>query len=108
MLRQIIRIWDNPFSGFLALPVRPRQHLVTSLFPDLYDRRLAGLVEARRVTGVTQSELAARLGRPQSFVAKYKWRERRLDVAEFLSIARELGADPIRLLRVAERNTGST
>jgi transcriptional regulator with XRE-family HTH domain len=75
---------------------------VTSLFPDLYDRCLAGLVQARHRSGVTQAELATRLGRPQSFVAKYEGRERRLDVAEFLSIARELGADPHKLLRAAE------
>ena len=75
---------------------------MSSLFPDLYDRCLAGLVAARRKAGVTQADLAARLGRPQSFVAKYEGRERRLDVAEFCSIARELGADPIKMLRAAE------
>jgi len=42
--------------------------------------------------------------RPQSFVAKYEGRERRLDVAEYLRIARELGADPYKLLRDAENN----
>jgi hypothetical protein len=36
-------------------------------------------------------------------VAKYEGRERRLGVAEYLMIARELGADPYKLLRDAER-----
>jgi transcriptional regulator with XRE-family HTH domain len=36
-----------------------------------------------RKAGVTQSQLAVKLGRPQSFVAKYETGERRLDVAEF-------------------------
>jgi hypothetical protein len=36
-------------------------------------------------------------------VAKYEGRERRLDVAEFVAIARELGADPIKLLKAAEK-----
>jgi transcriptional regulator with XRE-family HTH domain len=75
---------------------------LSSLFPEFYGRCLAGLVAARRKAGVTQTELAQRLGRPQSFVAKYEGRERRLDVAEFVLIARELGADPIKLLREAE------
>jgi transcriptional regulator with XRE-family HTH domain len=76
---------------------------LSSLFPDLYDRCLAGLVEARKKAAVTQMELAAELGRPQSFVAKYESRERRLDVAEYLMIAKAIGADPYRLLRAAER-----
>lgn len=76
---------------------------MSSLFPDLYDRCLAGLIAARRKAGVTQAELAFKLRRPQSFVAKYEGRERRLDVAEFINIARELGADPVRLLREVEK-----
>jgi transcriptional regulator with XRE-family HTH domain len=74
---------------------------LSSLFPDLYDRCLAGLVQARKKAGVTQTELAAKLGRPQSFVAKYEGKERRLDVAEYVAIARALGADPYKLLRSA-------
>ena len=76
---------------------------MNSLFPDLYNRILARLVEARKKAGVTQTQLAVKLGRPQSFVAKYEGRERRLDVAEYIAIARALGADPYRLLRVAEK-----
>jgi transcriptional regulator with XRE-family HTH domain len=76
---------------------------VNSLFPDLYDRTLARLVEARKKAGITQTQLAVKLGRPQSFVAKYEGRERRLDVAEYIAIARALGADPFKMLRTAER-----
>jgi transcriptional regulator with XRE-family HTH domain len=76
---------------------------LSSLFPHLYEECLTGLVEARKQAGVTQTELAAQLQRPQSFVAKYEGRERRLDVAEYLMIARALGADPYKLLRVAEK-----
>jgi transcriptional regulator with XRE-family HTH domain len=77
---------------------------VTSLFPELYDRALAQLIAARKKARVTQSELAADLGRPQSFVAKYESRERRLDVAEYLGIARKLGADPYEMLYAAEKD----
>ena len=77
---------------------------MSSLFPDLYDRCLTGLVEARKQAGINQTDLAAQLRRPQSFVAKYEGRERRLDVAEYLVIARTLGADPYKLLRVAEKD----
>ncbi len=38
--------------------------------------------------------LLDRLGRPQSFVAKYENGDRRLDVVEFLTITEILDADP--------------
>lgn len=52
---------------------------------------------------MTQADLASQLRRPQSFVAKYEGRERRLDAAEFVMIAKALGADPYKLLRAAEK-----
>lgn len=76
---------------------------MSSLFPEFYDRALDQLVRARKKAGVTQAALAEMLGRPQSFVAKYEGRERRLDVAEFISIAKMLGADPYRMLKAAEK-----
>lgn len=57
------------------------------------------LIVARKRAGLTQAEVADRLGRPQSFVAKYEGGERRLDVIEYLKVAEVLAADPIRLLR---------
>jgi transcriptional regulator with XRE-family HTH domain len=57
------------------------------------------LVTARRKAGLNQIELAERLSKPQSFVAKYEGGERRLDVVEFLAVSRAIGADPQRLLR---------
>jgi transcriptional regulator with XRE-family HTH domain len=57
------------------------------------------LLETRKRAGLTQWEVADRLKKPQSFVAKYEGGERRIDVVEFLVIARALGADPVRLLK---------
>jgi transcriptional regulator with XRE-family HTH domain len=76
---------------------------LSSLFPEFYDRVVEQLVLARKDAHITQTHLAEMLGRPQSFVAKYESGERRLDVAEFVGIARAIGADPYKLLRVAER-----
>lgn len=61
------------------------------------------MAQARDNAGLTQEKLAKRLGRPQSFVAKYERGERRLDVVEFLWVARALGADPIKILRALRR-----
>lgn len=41
------------------------------------------LKKARIDAGLTQSELAERIGKPQSYVAKVETHERRLDVVEF-------------------------
>ena len=98
-----ILLWDYPDLGFSGLPVSYWRPDLSSLSPELYDCVLRRLVHARKTAGVTQAELAEKLGRPQSFVAKYEGRERRLDVAEYLMIARALGADPYRLLRGAEK-----
>jgi transcriptional regulator with XRE-family HTH domain len=76
---------------------------LSSLLPEFYDRALEQLVLARKTARITQAALADTLGRPQSFVAKYESGERRLDVAEFVGIARALGADPFKLLKASER-----
>jgi transcriptional regulator with XRE-family HTH domain len=52
------------------------------------------LISARKSAGLTQAEVAARLKRPQSFVAKYEGGERRLDVIELIEVIRAMGGDP--------------
>lgn len=61
------------------------------------------MIAARRKAGLTQQDVAKRLKKPQSFVAKYEGGERRVDVVEFLKIARAIGADPVRILRALMR-----
>jgi hypothetical protein len=43
--------------------------------------------------------LAARLAKPQSFVAKYEAGERRIDVVEFIAICREISVDSVGILK---------
>jgi len=45
-----------------------------SVFSEEYEIVLRALVLARKSAGLKQQELAARLGRPQSFVSKYERR----------------------------------
>jgi len=52
------------------------------------------LVESREQAGLTQRDLAARLKRPHSFVGRIEAGERRVDVIEFIEIARVMGLDP--------------
>lgn len=57
------------------------------------------LVEARREAGLTQVELAERLGRKQAYVSKYETGARGVDVLELLEIADVLGCDPAEMLK---------
>jgi len=43
---------------------------------------------------MTQAELAAAIGRPQSFIAKLEGGERRLEVFEFADLTQALGLNP--------------
>lgn len=54
----------------------------------------AVLVATRREAGLTQAQLAERLGKPASFIAKIEIGERRVDVVEFAAIAKALKLDP--------------
>jgi ribosome-binding protein aMBF1 (putative translation factor) len=55
---------------------------------------LAVLVASRREAGLTQRQLADRLGVPPSVIGKIEIGERRLDVVEFTAIARALKLEP--------------
>lgn len=61
---------------------------------DAYNQVVEFLVGLRKRQGVTQVELARRLGRPQQFVSYVESRERKLDVVEFAAYVRALGGDP--------------
>lgn len=70
----------------------------SSVFTQRHQEFIQFLVAARKAAGVTQVELADRLGRPQSFVSKVERGERRIDVIEFCQVAEALGRDPSELL----------
>lgn len=65
------------------------------------------LIAAREKTGLTQAEVSAELGRPQSFVAKYEGGERRLDVIEFVQVCSALGVDPRSILSKLQAKAGA-
>lgn len=53
----------------------------------------------RKEHGLTQSQLATRLGRPQSLIAKIESGERKLDVCQFLDYVEAIGTDPVILIQ---------
>lgn len=74
----------------------PRQQLLLIL-----------LVEARKERNLTQADVAAALGKPQSFVAKYENGERRIDVVELVDIAAALNISSADILAQIESATDS-
>ncbi|ELW2862246.1 helix-turn-helix transcriptional regulator [Salmonella enterica] len=71
---------------------------MSSIYSDEYQLVIKLLRSVRIERGITQTQLAESLGKPQSFVAKVENGERRLDVIEFATIARLLSIDPAEIL----------
>ncbi len=61
---------------------------VRSVHSARYKEFLGRLQKARLAAGLTQAQVAAALGRPQSFVSKCETGERRLDLVEVEEFAR--------------------
>lgn len=57
------------------------------------------MTEARKSAGLTQVEIASRLKQPQSYVSKYESGVRRLDVVEYMQVAKAIGFDPAELIK---------
>jgi transcriptional regulator with XRE-family HTH domain len=57
------------------------------------------LKAARKKQGLTQWQLAERLGCQQPLVAKIERAARRLDVAEFVDVAQAIGVDPSKIIK---------
>jgi transcriptional regulator with XRE-family HTH domain len=71
-----------------------------SAFTDAYASVVAAVRTLRLEKGVSQVELARRLGRPQQFVSYFENGIRRIDLVEFVVIVRALGGDPKELFAV--------
>lgn len=67
-----------------------------------YEAAITVVVEARQAEGLSQRDLAHRLGKPRSFVSKIENKERRLDFVEFIVMARALGLQPAALISVVD------
>jgi transcriptional regulator with XRE-family HTH domain len=68
-----------------------------TLFTEGHAALVAILIEARKRSGLTQEQLAAKLGKDQSYVSLIERSQRRVDVVEFVALANALAADPAEL-----------
>jgi DNA-binding transcriptional regulator YiaG len=105
-LSGIIGYSNIGFSDLPSLPDGITELAVSWVEAEHYKIVGACLAAARRRANVTQQELAARLGKPQSFVSEYERGQRRVDLVELLVISRALGVDPLELFAEIARSAG--
>jgi transcriptional regulator with XRE-family HTH domain len=79
-----------------------------SIYTREYAAVLRLLREVREQSGLTQIDLAARLGQTQSFVSKVERGDRRLDIIQLRTILRVLGVTLIDFVTNLERAVGHT
>ena len=68
-----------------------------SVFGEANRRLVAVLAAARHRAGLTQSQLARRVGKDQSFISIIENSQRRVDVLEFCALARAMDMDAAEL-----------
>jgi transcriptional regulator with XRE-family HTH domain len=76
-----------------------------TLGSDRHIALIALLIEKREKAGLTQAELAEKLGEYQSFIARLESGQRRVDVVEFIELAEILGFDPAAAIRSLARRS---
>jgi transcriptional regulator with XRE-family HTH domain len=75
------------------------EHGLKSIRSLAHRALITALRDARKQAGLSQGEVARRLKRPQSFVSAYESGDRKIDVLEFLRIAKAVRTDPCELLK---------
>jgi transcriptional regulator with XRE-family HTH domain len=78
--------------------------MTKSVFTERYQTFISLLVSARQKQGLSQRDLAIKLNKVHSFVAKYEQGERRLDVIEFLDIAEALDVNPEGIIKKLKKS----
>jgi transcriptional regulator with XRE-family HTH domain len=72
---------------------------VDSIRTQRHHRLVELLVAARKQAGIRQAELARRVGKTQTFVARFEAGQRRIDTIEFLALCEVIGLDPLKVVR---------
>lgn len=67
-------------------------------FPSRRRAVASAIASARREAKLSQRQLAGKLGVPSNWIQRIESLERRVDVAEFIAIARSVDTDPLTLL----------
>ena len=79
-----------------------------TIFSGAHTRLIEILMAARRRSGLTQAELGAKVGKDQAFISLIERSQRRVDVLEFILLAKAMGEDPQRLFAEVVSTVPST
>ena len=93
---EYIPFWDIRIQDFQS--VRHPSCTLKTIHLRAYKKFREGMAHARKAAGLSQTEMAAVLGKPQSFASKVENGDRRVDVVEFAVWMRAAEADPGALL----------
>lgn len=73
------------------------RNMPKTIFGGDHQHLVEVLIQARKVSGFTQAEIANKIGRDQTFVSLIERGQRRVDVIEFISLANAMESDPVEL-----------
>lgn len=79
--------------------------MAKTIHDERYKRLVSQLRECRIAAGLSQVQVAERLGVTQSFVSDCENGERRIDVVEFLDLIKMYGANACEVLKAADVET---
>jgi len=65
-----------------------------TIFEGAHSALIEIMIGARKQSGLTQTELGERVGKDQTFISLIERSQRRVDVLEFIALARAMGRRP--------------
>jgi len=74
--------------------------MVKTIYQEPYLRLVQALVQARKNAGLTQTQVAEKLAKPQSYIAKVEGADRKLDVMEFVELCEAIHQNPSELIKL--------
>ena len=74
--------------------------MVKTIYQESYQAFIKQLVLARKASGLTQMQVAEKLSKPQSYIAKVEGADRKLDVMEFVELCEAIPQDPSELIKL--------
>ena len=74
--------------------------MVKTIYQESYQAFIKQLVLARKAAGLTQMQVAEKLSKPQSYIAKVEGADRKLDVMEFVELCQAINVDPTTLIKL--------
>ena len=79
-----------------------------TIYQERYLKLMQALVQARKQAGLTQMQVAEKLDKPQSYIAKVEGADRKLDVMEFVELCEVINQDPCTLIQYLKNPRDNT